>query len=379
MKRLSTLLFVLSFCFGAFAQVQLPPSGGNQKSVVMQYMGAHAYVKIVYNSPDVTSPQGDSRKGKIWGQLVPYGLSNLNFGLSTAENPSPWRAGANENTIIKFSHDVEIQGKKVSAGKYGFHLIPQESGPWTLILSNNASAWGSYFYKPEEDAIRVEVTPEACEYHEWLTFEFTDRQEEQCTAALKWDELSIPFTVKLSNAKDIYVEHLRSEMQGSSGFTWTSRNAAANYCLNNDVNLEEALAWQEVTSVNSFMGSENINTLQTKAGLLMKLGKTTEATATMEKAAMHPTAGVFQIHNMGRRLISMGQKEMALKIFKMNLEKSGDVWPVNVGLARGYSAVGQYDKALEYAKVAYERAPDKLNKDGLAQSIEKLKKGEDIN
>ncbi len=379
MKKSITIFLSLFICFGLFAQIKTPPSGGNQKSIAVQYIGAHAYVKIMYNSPDITSPQGVSRKGKIWGQLVPYGMNNLNFGISSDENPSPWRAGANENTVIKFSHDMEIQGKAIAAGKYGFHLIPEKEGPWTLILSKNSSAWGSYFYKKEDDAIRVQVNPESCEYHEWLTFEFTDRQEEQCTAALKWDELSIPFTIKLQNAKDIYVEHLRAEMQNSAGFSWASRNAAANYCLQNDVNLEEALAWQEVTSKNSFLGNENINTLQTKAGLQMKLGKSEEAIATLEKAAMHPTASVFQIHQMGRQLITLNQKDTALKIFKLNLEKSGDVWPVNVGLARGYSALGKYDEALKHAKLAFERAPDKLNKDSLASAIEKLKKGEDIN
>ena len=40
---------------------------------------------------------------------------------------------------------------------------------------------------------------------------------------------------------------------------------------------------------------------------------------------------------------------------------------------------GQYDKALEHAKIAHDRAPNKLNKDALAQAIETLKKGEDIN
>ena len=379
MKKLSLFFLLGLFCFQTNAQMKLPPGGGNQKSVVMQYMGAHAYVKVVYNSPDVTSPQGDSRKGKIWGQLVPYGLSNLNFGISTADNPSPWRAGANENTVIKFSHDVEIQGKALAAGKYGLHLIPQETGPWTLILSHNSTAWGSYFYTPEEDALRVEVTPVESEFHEWLTYEFTDRQEDQCTVALNWENLSIPFSIKLQNSKDIYVNHFRKQMQDSPGFNWSQRNAAANYCLQNDVNLEEALAWQEVTSVNSFQGSENVTTLQTKAGLMMKLGKKEDALAVIEKAANHPTAGVFQIHQMGRQLIGMGHKETALKIFKLNVEKSGDVWPVNVGLARGYSAVGKYDQALKYAKMALERAPNQLNKDSLPQAIEKLKKGEDIN
>lgn len=380
MKKLS--IGVLSFfcIIGLHAQLQLPPGGGNQKSIVTQYIGAHAHVTVKYNSPDVTSPQGQSRRGQIWGQLVPYGLNNLGFGDSSDENPSPWRAGANENTVIKFSHDMEVQGQPIAAGKYGLHLIPAETGPWTLVLSTNHTAWGSYFYTPDEDALRVEVTPEAAEYNEWLTFEFTDRQETQATLALKWEDLSIPFTVSLPNSKDIYVRHLRQKMQDSPGFNWAVRNAAANYCLQNDVNLEEALQWQMATASNtSFVGQENVNTLQTLAGLQMKLGKADEGMATMTKAARHPSASVFQIHQIGRQLIGMGKGDEALEIFKYNLEKSGDVWPVNVGLARGYSAVGQYDKALQHARIAHERAPDQLNKDALAQSIEKLQRKEDIN
>jgi hypothetical protein len=59
-------------------------------------------VTITYNSPDVGGRE-------IWGKLVPYGLSNLNFQKSTEQNPSPWRAGANEITAISFSHDVEVE------------------------------------------------------------------------------------------------------------------------------------------------------------------------------------------------------------------------------------------------------------------------------
>ena len=380
MKKLSLTFLAFCMVFAVHAQLKLAPSGGNQKSVVTQYMGSHAHVTIVYNSPDVTSPQGQSRKGQIWGQLVPYGLNNLGFGDSSADNPSPWRAGSNENTIIKFSHDMEVQGQLVGAGKYGLHLIPAETGPWTLILSTNSAAWGSYFYTPAEDALRVEVTPQPSEYNEWLTYEFTDRQEEQTTVALKWEDLSIPFTVSLPDSKEIYVQHLRDAMKNSPGFNWNTRNAAANYCLQNEVNLEEALEWQKATTNNnSFVGQENVTTLQTLAGLQMKLGKSEAGLETVQKAARHPSANVFQIHQIGRQLIGMGQPDAALEIFKYNLEKSGDIWPVNVGLARGYSAVGQYDKALTHARIALERAPDKLNQDGLTNSIEKLQRKEDIN
>lgn len=379
MKYLVIAFLLILNMADAHSQLLLPPSGGNQKSVITQYMGAHASVTIEYNSPDVTGPNGEDRKGKIWGQLVPYGLTNLNFGISTDDNPSPWRAGANENTTIRFSHDVKVQGKNLKAGKYGLHIIPREHKSWILIFSNNSSAWGSYYYRPEEDALRVEITPETAPYHEWLSYEFTDRKEESCVAALMWEYLSLPFKIELQKPKEIYVEYLRKQMQSSAGFNWASRNAAANYCLQNEVNLKEAYGWQKLTSTNSFMGRENVTTLSTLAGIELKLGKEKEAMATFERAANLPGADIMQVHQLGRQLITLGQPDTALKIFKLNLQRHGDVWPVNVGLARGYSATGEFDKALKHARIAYERAPDQLNKDSLREAIEKLERKEDIN
>jgi hypothetical protein len=72
----------------AFSQMTLPPSGNNQKSEVTQFLGM-VKVTIIYSSPDVGGRE-------IWGKLVPYGLNNLRFGKSSDENPSPWRAGAND-------------------------------------------------------------------------------------------------------------------------------------------------------------------------------------------------------------------------------------------------------------------------------------------
>ena len=107
--------------------VTLPPDGDNQKASVSQWIGL-VEVTITYNSPDVTGPDGSDRTGKIWGQLVPYGMANLGFGTCGGE--CPWRAGANENTVFRVSHDVKVEGLPLPAGSYGFHIIP---GPeeWT--------------------------------------------------------------------------------------------------------------------------------------------------------------------------------------------------------------------------------------------------------
>ena len=99
----------------------------------------------------------------------------------------------------------------------------------------------------------------------------------------------------------------------------------------------------------------------------------------MEKAVNHPTASVFQIHQYGRQLLGEGKKAEALKIFQLNAKMHPNTWPINVGLARGYSAVGEYKTALKYAKLAYEESPDPQNKENMKNAVAKLEKGQDMN
>lgn len=361
--------------------VTTPPGGGNQRSVVTQYIGSLVTVTIDYNSPDVHAPNGDDRRGKIWGQLVPYGLNSLGFGASTPENPSPWRAGANQNTTIEFSHDVEVQGQKIAGGKYGLHMIPKENEAWTIIFSSNSDAWGSFFYTPDQDVLRVDATPEESEYHEWLTYEFTDRQAEEATVAMMWEDLKVPFTITVPSMKEYYVNNLRNELQNTPGFNWQGWAAAANYCANNDVNLEEALTWAENGITAPFIGAKNWTTLSAKATVLNKLGRKEEAIATMDEAIDDPSGTSFAIHGYGRTLITQGEKEKALDVFKKNHKKFDGAWPTNYGLARGYSANGDFKNALKYLKIAQKNVPqgDTINPPVIEANIKKLENKEDIN
>ena len=108
---------------------------------VMQQVGI-SNITINYSRPNVVSPQGEDRSGKVWGTLVPYGFNNLGFGTAKA---SPWRAGANENTTIEFSHDVKIEGKDLQAGKYGLHMAIAEDGTVTIIFSKAQKCGAAIF------------------------------------------------------------------------------------------------------------------------------------------------------------------------------------------------------------------------------------------
>lgn len=365
---LSTLL-ALSTGPAAVAGFTTPPSGDNQKASVSQWIGP-VQVTIDYSSPDVHGPSGEDRRGKIWGDLVPYGMANLGFG--PCGDQCPWRGGANENTVFSVSHDVKVQGKPLPAGTYGLHFIP---GPdeWTVIFSKNSTSWGSYFYDVEEDALRVTATPEKGEYREWLTYEFVDRKPAQATVALAWENLKLPVTISVDNVNDLYVEAQSRDLRGSAGFAWQTWVEAAQFCLLHNTHLEEGLRRAE-HAVNQ--GQENFTTLTTLALLQAANGKADEAKKTADRALSHPTADASSIHQYARRLQAQGKNEEALKIFELNARKHKGAWPTEVGLARGYAAVGRMKEALEHARIALTQAPDpaaKANVESLIRQWEAAK------
>ncbi len=377
-RRLSILVAAIVTALGtlsvsAQSTITTPPSGDNQHSIVTQYIGP-VQVTIDYHSPDVHAPDGTDRHGAIWGKLVPYGLNNLGFGTCTE---CPWRAGANENTTLSVSNDVEIEGKPLAAGTYGLFMIAQPD-QWTVVFSKNSTSWGSFFYDPAEDALRVQVTPEKNPYHEWLTYAFTDRQTDHATVALMWEDLAVPIRISVPHIDEVYLSRIARELRSSPGFLWENWNAAAQYAIATG-HPKEALAWAEKGASPGFGTSENFTTLMTLAQAQEMNDLAAEAKATRSKALSHPTADPISIHQYGRQLLSEGKKQEALEVFETNHRRFGDTWPVNVGLARGYSATGDFRKALKYARAALAQAPDDLNRQSLQSMIEKLQKGEDVN
>jgi DUF2911 family protein len=378
MRSRSALLATTIVLFGvvAFGQVTLPPDGGNQHAVVTQFLGP-VKVTVDYNSPKVHQPRtGEDRRGKIWGTLVPYGMAKgLGYGTCTE---CPWRVGANENTVFSVSHEVKVEGQPLAAGSYGLHMIP---GPdeWTAIFSKNSTSWGSFFYDPSEDALRVKVKPEKSEYHEWLTFEFPERQIDKATVAMRWEDLQVPIHISVDNVNQIYIDQARRQLRNAQGFSWENYNEAARFALTNKIAARDALQWAQTAATPAFPGQENFTTLITLADAQAANGMQSEAAKTRERALVSPTATAMDLHQYGRSLLQEGKKDEALAIFELNAKRHPNEWPINVGLARGNSAVGRYKEALKYAKLALAQAPDDANRGSLKTGIEKLEQGKDMN
>jgi hypothetical protein len=148
----------------------------NKKSPREQSTGTIDGIAIVvvdYGAPSV--------KGRtIWGGLEAYG--------------DVWRAGANGNTTVSFDKDVIISGNNLAAGTYGFFIIPNEKGDWTVIFNKENDEWGAFSYKQEEDALRINVTPSFVnDTQEQLLYSIGDN-----TIDFAWEKarLAIPISSK---------------------------------------------------------------------------------------------------------------------------------------------------------------------------------------
>lgn len=371
----AVLLFSLSVTVFGVQGLTFPPNGDNPQASVTQAIGP-VRVTVDYSSPRVVRGKND-RHGKIWGELVPWGMSDLGFNGCAS---CPWRAGANENTTFAVTHAVKVQGQPLAAGTYGLHMIPGQE-EWTVIFSKDASNWGSFWYDAKNDALRVQTKAAKAEYHEWLTYEFTERESAKATLALKWEELQIPVAIEVENVNQLWVDNLRTELRSSPGFNWQNWQQAANFCAQNNINLPEALKWAEraVSDPSWSGGQENFTTLATLSRLQAMNGKPEESQKTFDKALNHPTAQPVQIHMAARQLMTAGNKEQALRVFQFNAKRFPNQWPVHVGLMRGYAAMGEKKKALEEAKLALAQAPDEANRKNLQGLVKQLEEGKDIN
>ena len=289
----------------------------SQRATVSQTVGLTT-VSISYDRPAV--------KGReVWGKLVPY--------------DSVWRAGANENTVIAFSSPVRVGGKELRAGRYGVHMIPTAED-WTVILSNQADAWGSFSYDPKEDAVRLTAVPVEAPFEESLAYTLDDPGTGSVTATLHWEKLAVPFTVEV-DYKRVVVDSLRQQLRGLGRFFWQPWMQAAAWCAGNDVNLAEASEWAQ----NSIAINENFQNLRLKATLLEKLGDPVNAGTLRRRAfelATEPDMNAY-----GYQLLGEGKVDSAIVVFQKNAKDYPKSWNVYDSLAEAYATKGDKRKARE--------------------------------
>lgn len=329
--RLPTAAVACTLALAAVAPVdaQWPPLTLPQPSPLASISQTVGVTKI---SVDYSRPRVQDRK--VWDGLVPYG--------------QVWRAGANVNTVVTFSTPVAIAGQPLAAGSYGLHMIPT-AGDWTVIFSRDHERWGSFGYTEANDALRVTLRPGPGPRTESLSYTFDALTGDSAELVLQWEllRLAIPIAV---DTKSETVAALRSDLTGLAQFFWQPWNTAANYCLTNDVNLEEAAQWIE----RSIQINRNFANQKTKSKLLRRTdAAAADALLTQALAA----ATEAEVNQHGYELLGEGKSDEAIAIFRRNVKDHPESWNVHDSLAEALAAAGKNAEAIAFYRKALGMAP----------------------
>ena len=214
-----------------------------------------ATVRLGYSRPSV-------REREIFGGLVPYGET--------------WRTGANEATTITLSADATVEGQPLAAGTYGLFTIPRPD-TWTVIFNKVSEQWGDFSYDASQDALRVEVTPEAAPPHELMTFVFEEVTDTSAVLALYWAETRVPITFEFDTEALIRAQ---AEEAAETATDWRVPYQYAAWALEQGAYPETALQW----AARSVALEEHFANTALQARLLAALGRYREAVATAEEA-----------------------------------------------------------------------------------------------
>ncbi|HEX5633447.1 MAG TPA: DUF2911 domain-containing protein, partial [Gemmatimonadales bacterium] len=298
-------------CSLLFAAIAIPVSAQSpplalpqesQQAAVSQTIGL-TDVSVSYHRPAV-------RGRKVWGALVPF--------------DSVWRAGANENTVLAVSSPFTVGGRQLPAGRYGLHMIPTPT-QWTVIVSRQANAWGSYRYNPAEDALRFTVTPREAPAVEHLQYTLDDPAQNAVTVTLRWEKLAVSFPLAVETDR-VVLDSLATQLRGIPQFFPDGWGGAATWALQHG-HLTEASAWAD-TALGIRRGFDG---LSVKAAILERQGDA--AGAARLRTESYAVATEAQLNAAGYRLLAQKKVDEAIALFQRNVKAHPESWNVYDSLA----------------------------------------------
>jgi hypothetical protein len=335
MKKISSITWQIALLLlsaNVFAQGITTPRTPSPAATVTQTVGIST-IAVNYSRPSV--------KGReIWGALVPYGWNVQPFG---AVKEAPWRAGANENTVITLSHAATIMGKSVPAGSYGLFYVINKDNTGEIVLSKDYRSWGSFWYDPAHDVMRAKIQLRDGAHTEMLTYDFVNLDKNSAELVLSWEKKQFPAKIEFA-VDEIVMANATEELKSTTGFSWQGYASAANYALQNKVNLEQGMKWidQAITQQKSFA------TLQIKAGLLKETGKTAESEKLTKDAIAIATE--LELNAYGYQLLAQNEFDKAVEVLALNttrFPKSANAWD---SLGEAYATKGDKENAIKNFK-----------------------------
>ncbi|HSI70673.1 MAG TPA: DUF2911 domain-containing protein [Gillisia sp.] len=256
MKKIVLLFIAGLVSIGASAQIQAPQPSPFTK--VEQKVGL-TDVTLEYSRPGM-------RDREIFGNLVPFG--------------EIWRTGANANTKITFSDDVEIGSQKLAKGTYGLYTRPNKDS-WEVMFYTESDNWGVP-QSWEENKVALKATAEVTELPfpmETFTIFFDDLKHDSAVLNIVWANTvaSLPIQFPTDTKTMASIEKVMNGPTANDYF------AAGSYYHDAQKDNKKALEW-----VNKAIEMQGENTafwmLRKKSLIQADLGMKKEAIATAKQS-----------------------------------------------------------------------------------------------
>jgi tetratricopeptide (TPR) repeat protein len=342
MKKVATSIIAVALVViyaSVSAQGVNVPRTPSPASKVSQTIGIST-VTISYSRPSV-------KNREVWGKLVPYGWNVQSFG---GGKEAPWRAGANENTVIEFSHNATVEGNSVPAGSYGLFFVINADNTGEVILSKEYQSWGSFWYDPGKDQLRAPIKIKDNAHTELLTYDFINMDKNSAELVLNWEKKQFPVKIQFA-VDDLVIANATQQLKGATGFNWQGYASAAAYTLQNKVSMDQGLKWID----QAIAQEKRFGSLIVKAGLLKETGKTEESEKLKKEALTVANEG--ELNNYGYQLLGQNEYDKAIEVFKVATEKfpkSANAWD---SLGEGYALKGDSKNAITSFKKSLSMNP----------------------
>src|SRR5258707_15609230 len=125
---------------------------------------------------------------------------------------------------------------------------------------------------------------------------------------MRWVRSAVPFHVSVDE-EAVVLRSIKNELRSFGGFTWIGYDESAQWCLENNYNLEEALKWEET----SIQNEERFENLETKSRILDVLGRKEESAKILSKA--FDRANAIQLYSYARGLQRSGNAKRAFELY----------------------------------------------------------------
>ena len=206
------------FVFTVQMQAQVTTPQSSPKAEFEQMVGL-TKVEVDYARP--------SKKGRlVYGELVPYGKI--------------WRTGANENTKVSFSDDVEIDDKILPKGEYALYTLPKADA-WEIIFYKDTNNWGlPAQWDDSKVALRTKVAPiNLPKEIEFFSILINPIDEYSGELVLQWERIAVPLKFKVPTHQKAMrsIETINSNSKPSDYY------AAAQYLYTSGGDLQQALTY----------------------------------------------------------------------------------------------------------------------------------------